>query len=103
MATFGVTLVTASGVVVESVDLETKSEFKRQIGSVGEQFQTHAFDKTSEFSIRGRGPNPYDAGGTVSITGISGGKTIVTSAKHGTKNDDFETFEASGTNYPYAS
>jgi hypothetical protein len=102
MATFGVTLVTASGVVVESVDTETKAEFKRQIASDGSQFQTHAFDKTNEFSIRGRGPNPYEAGGAVSISGITGGKTIVTSAKHGTKNDDFETFEASGTNYPYA-
>ena len=49
MATFGVTLITGGGGIVESVDLTHKAEFKRLINSIGEQSQTKTYDSTFEF------------------------------------------------------
>jgi hypothetical protein len=102
MATFGITLVTATGVVVESVDVEHKSEFKRLIGSDGSQFQTHIYDASFDFSARGKGANPYSVGvGNLGISAVTG-KAFVTSAKRNSKNDDFIGWEASGVSYQYA-
>jgi hypothetical protein len=102
MATFGITLVTSAGIVIESVDVEHKSEFKRLIGSDGTQFQTHAFDGTFDFSVRGKGANPFSVGvGNLGISAVTG-KAFVTSAKRNSKNDDFIGWEASGASYQYA-
>lgn len=102
MATFGVTLVSASGGVVESVDVEHKSEFKRLIDSVGAQFQTHIYDATYEFSARGKGENPFSVGlGNLGIGAVQG-KAFITSAKRTSKNDDFIGWEASGISYQFA-
>ena len=102
MATFGVTLVSSSGIVVESVDVEHKSEFKRLIGSDGTQFQTHIYDGSFDFSARGKGTNPFSVGvGNLGISAVTG-KAFVTSAKRNSKNDDFIGWEASGVSYQYA-
>jgi len=102
MATFGVTLISPSGVVVESVDVEHKSEFKRLISSTGTQFQTHIYDGTFDFSARGKGANPYSTGlGNLGLSSVTG-KAFVTSVKRMSKNDDFIGWEASGISYQYA-
>jgi len=102
MATFGVTLVSSSGIVVESVDVEHKSEFKRLVGSNGTQFQTNIYDGSFDFSARGKGANPFSVGiGHLEISAVTG-KAFVTSAKRNSKNDDFIGWEASGVSYQYA-
>jgi hypothetical protein len=102
MATFGVTLMSAGGGIVESVDVEHKSEFKRLIDSVGAQYQTHIYDATYEFSARGKGSNPFSVGlGNMGISGVTG-KAFITSAKDTSKNDDFAGWEASGISYQFA-
>jgi hypothetical protein len=36
------------------------------------------------------------------IAAITGGTTLILKSKHSQKNDDFDSFEYSGTNYPNA-
>jgi len=103
MATFGVTLVTGGGGIVESVDLTHKAEFKRLIDSIGQQSQTKTYDSTFEFSAKGRGTNPYSTGiGNLGLA-LATGKAFVTKVTASTKNDDFNAWEASGISYPSAS
>jgi hypothetical protein len=103
MATFGVTLITGGGGIVESVDLTHKAEFKRLINSIGEQSQTKTYDSTFEFSAKGRGTSPYSTGvGNLGLD-LATGKAFVTKVTESTKNDDFNAWEASGISYPTAS
>jgi len=102
MPTFGVTLLAPSGVVVESLDIELKADFKQLINSIGEHAQAVTYDKSYSVSARGKGDAcPFDAGGTISASGVSG-KSIVTSAARDSKNDDFRGWSASATVYPFA-
>ena len=103
MASFGITLIAPSGVVVESADLELKSEFKQLISSIGEHYAAQAYDTSYSFTASGKGGAcPFDAGDAISVTGASG-KGIVTSASTDSKNDDFRGWSLSATIYPHAS
>lgn len=102
MATFGVTLITGGGGIVESADLSHKAEFKRLIDSLGQQAQTKTFDSTFEFSAKGRGTSPYSTGlGNLGFAAATG-KAFITKVTESTKNDDFNAWEASGISYPHA-
>lgn len=102
MATFGVTLITGGGGIVESADLSHKAEFKRLIDSLGQQAQTKTFDSTFEFSAKGRGTSPYSTGlGNLGFAAATG-KAFITKVTESTKNDDFNAWEASGISYPNA-
>lgn len=102
MATFGVTLISGGGGIVESADLSHKAEFKRLIDSLGQQAQTKTFDSTFEFSAKGRGTSPYSTGlGNLGFAAATG-KAFVTKVTESTKNDDFNAWEASGISYPHA-
>jgi hypothetical protein len=103
MADFGISLIAPAGVVVESADLEFKSDFKQLISSIGEHFAAQAYDTSYSFTASGKGDAcPFSAGGTISISGASG-KSIVTSASTDSKNDDFRGWSVSATVYPHAS
>lgn len=102
MATFGVTLISGGGGIVESADLSHKAEFKRLIDSLGQQAQTKTFDSTFEFSAKGRGTSPYSTGlGNLGFAAATG-KAFITKVTESTKNDDFNVWEASGISYPHA-
>ena len=103
MATFGVTLVTAAGSIVESVDVEMKGEFKQLINSAGEFSEAKTYDTSYAVSVKGKGDTcPFDAGEITS--GISGvtGKGIWTNVTLDSKNDDFRGWSATGTIYKNA-
>lgn len=93
--------------LAESVEVTRKVETKPLLDKDGRFADAKAFDPTSEFNIKGRGDLPAGiAAGTdggLDIAGISGGVTIVTSVKEGQKNDDWNTWECSGQNFPNAS
>jgi hypothetical protein len=93
----------ASGTLLESVEWERKVEEKVIKDSQGGFGQGQAFDPTIEFSVKGRGDTSMAVGvGASGISTISGGTTLILKVKHSQKNDDFESFEYSGTNYPSA-
>jgi hypothetical protein len=100
-ADIGIT--SATGTLLESVEWEKKVEeriIKDKDGGFGDG---KAFDPVIEFSVKGRGETDAEVGlGAAGITAITGGATIITKVKLGQKNDDFETFEYSGSNYPGA-
>lgn len=103
MATFGVTLVTAAGSIVESVDVEMKGEFKQLINSAGEFSEAKTYDTSYAVSVKGKGDTcPFGAGEITS--GISGvtGKGIWTNVTLDSKNDDFRGWSATGTIYKNA-
>jgi len=103
MATFGITLATASGTIVESLDIEMKGEFKQLINSVGQHSEAKTYDTSYTISVKGKGDTcPFNPGGAVSgITGISG-KGIWTNETLDSKNNDFRGWSATGTVYKNA-
>ena len=104
MATFGISIVTASGSIVESVDVEMKAEFKQLINSIGQHSQAQTYDTSYSISVKGKGDTcPFDPGETVSgISGITG-KGYWTNVTLDSKNDDFRGWSATGTVYKNAS
>ena len=103
MATFGITMISASGTIVESLDIEMKAEFKQLIDSAGQHSEAKSYDRSTSVSVKGKGDAaPYDAGNTA--TGISSvtGKGIWTNVTLDSKNDDFRGWSATATFYPNA-
>lgn len=92
--------------LVESLDYGIEIEdvmIKETDGSFG---QAHAFDPKKTFSIKGYGSLPAGialGAGECPVTEISTGVTIITSVKGGNTNENYDTWEASGENYPGAS
>ena len=103
MATFGISIVTASGSIVESADVEMKAEFKQLINSIGQHSQAKSYDTSYAISVKGKGDTcPFDPGETVSgISGLSG-KGYWTNVTLDSKNDDFRGWSATGTVYKNA-
>lgn len=93
--------------LAESVEITHKVETKPLLDKDGKFADGKAFDPTIEFSLKGRGDLPAGiaagSGGGVTIAGVNGGVTIITSVKEGQKNDDWNTWECSGQNWPNAS
>ncbi|XHR27611.1 MAG: hypothetical protein ACFUZC_16925 [Chthoniobacteraceae bacterium] len=93
----------ASASLLESVEWETKLEEKTIKATDGSFGQGQTFDPTIEFSVKGRGTSTVAVGiGAAGIAAITGGTTLILKVKYSQKNDDFESFEYSGTNYPNA-
>lgn len=103
MATFGISIATASGSIIESVDVEMKGEFKQLINSIGQHSEAKTFDTSYTVSVKGKGDTcPFNAGSTLSgITGLTG-KGIWTNETLDSKNDDFRGWSATGTVYKNA-
>jgi hypothetical protein len=104
MPTFGVTIIAASGSIVESIDVESKGEFKQLITSVGLHSEAKIFDVSHSVSVKGKGDTcPFVAGTSSGMpTGVSG-KGIWTNASVESKNDDYRGWSASATIYQGAS
>lgn len=103
MAVFGISIVTAGGSIVESVDVEMKGEFKQLINSIGAHSEAKTYDVSYSVSVKGKGDScPFDASDLIS--GISGtaGKGIWTNVTLDSKNDDFRGWSATGTIYKNA-
>ena len=93
----------ATGTLLESVEWERKLEEKVIKTLEGGFGDGHAFDPIIEFSVKGRGDTSMAVGvGAAGIDAITGGATLILKVKRGQKNDDFDSFEYSGTNYPNA-
>jgi hypothetical protein len=91
--------------LAESVEVTRKVDTKPLVDKQGRFADGKAFDPTVEFSLKGRGDLPAGIAvgiNDVEIASISGGVTIVTSVKEGQKNDDWNTWECSGQNFPNA-
>ena len=92
--------------LVESLDYGVEIEdvlIKETDGTFG---AAHAFDPKKTFSIKGYGSLPAGIAlgtGDSPISEITGGVTIITSVKTGNTNENFDTWECSGDNYPGAS
>lgn len=65
--------------------------------------QGKAFDPTIEVSVSGRGDFPaLDVGGTATITGVSGGASVITNINISEKNEDFPDWSFTMKNWPGA-
>ena len=104
MAVFGISIVTAGGSIVESVDVEMKGEYKQLIDSNGANSEAKTYDTSYSVSVKGKGDScPFDVGeATSGISGVSG-KGIWTNVTLDSKNDDFRGWSASATVYANAS
>lgn len=102
--TFGVTLISPSGSIVESLDVEMKGEFKSINTAAGAFSEARTYDTSYTVSVKGKGDTcPYAAGDNVAgLTGITG-TGFWTSETIDSKNDDFRGWSASGTVYKNAS
>ena len=93
----------ATGTLLESVEWERKLEEKVIKDLSGGFGQGQTFDPLIEFSVKGRGDTAMAVGvGASGIAAITGGTTLILKVKRSQKNDDFNSFEYSGTNYPNA-
>jgi hypothetical protein len=103
MAVFGISIVTAAGSIVESVDVEMKGEFKQLIDSSGANSEAKTYDTSYSVSVKGKGDScPFEVGETTSgITGVTG-KGIWTNVTLDSKNDDFRGWSATATIYKNA-
>ena len=55
MATFGISIVSPAGSIVESIDVEMKGEFKQLINSVGQHSEAKTYDTSYAVSVRAKG------------------------------------------------
>lgn len=103
MPTFGISILAPAGVILESVDVEMKGEFKQLINSVGQHSEARTYDTSYNLSVKGKGDTcPFDAGElTPAIIGVTG-KGIWTNVTFDSKNDDFRGWSATGTVYKNA-
>ena len=103
MPTFGVTLISAQGSLIESLDIEMKADFKQILTSAGAFSEAKSYDRSYTVSVKGKGDNcPYDAGSTVSGVSSVTGKGIWTTSSEDSRNDDFQGWSASATFYANA-
>ena len=98
---------TVTGALVESVEVSKKLDHKIVKKSTGAFDSGNKFDPTYEFSVKGRGSVEVASligktAGAYQPDVITGGVTIVTSVKLSESNEDFNSFEISGSNYPNA-
>lgn len=100
----GVECVTAT--LVESVDVSKNIDHKIVKTNLGAFDSGTKFNPTFEFSVKGRGSALDTALGTTGASylpdQIGGGITIIKSVKNSETNEDFNSFEVSGMNYPAA-
>jgi hypothetical protein len=103
MATFGITMVSATGTIVESLDIEMKGEFKQLLTSTGAHSEAKTFDTSYTVSVKGKGDTcPFDAGGITSGISSVAGKGFWTNVTLDSKNDDFRGWSATATIYKNA-
>lgn len=97
--TFGITR--HAGALIDSVETTTSVEKKVLKGSTGNDVRIKAYNQTTSFSVKGHGTTSVVPGFAGSgISGLTGGVTLIETFKRTDTNDDFDSFEYSGTHYP---
>jgi hypothetical protein len=98
------------GVTAYANDLTQSVEITKSFEEIhisekdGSYGQGRAFDPTFEVSVTGRGDLPaITLGGTVTMTGISGGKSIITNISQTERNEDYADWSFTMRNFPGAS
>lgn len=92
-----------AGALIDSVETTEKIEKKELKGSTGNVARVHAYNPTTNFSVKGHGALTLTPGiGSPAITDIAGGVSIIEEIKRSESNDDFDGWEYSGVNYPNA-
>jgi hypothetical protein len=93
-----------SDTLTQSVEI-TKSVEELYISEKdGTYGQGKAFDPSFEVSVSGRGDLPaLTLGNSVSITGVSGGVSIITNISQTEKNEDYADWSFTLKNWPGAS
>jgi len=96
-----------SATLVESVDVSKNIDHKIVKKNDGAFDSGNKFDPTFEFSVKGRGSAAETllgvGGGSYLPDQIGGGVTLIKSVKNSETNEDYNSFEVSGMNYPGAS
>ena len=95
-----------SALLVESVDVSKSIEHKIVKKNDGAFDSGNKFDPTFEFSVKFRGSAADSILGTAAAAyipdQISGGVSIIKSVKNSETNEDYNSGEVSGVNYPGA-
>lgn len=95
-----------SATLVESAEVSKSMEVKVIKNSDSSFAQAHRFDPSFTFSVKGRGPATGAVLGGAAAAyipdQISGGISIITSLKLSETNEDYNSYEVSGVNYPSA-
>jgi len=100
MATFGITIISASETIVESIDVETKGEYKQIINSIGQHSDAKIFDVSHSVSVKGKGDAcPFGLGSSSGMPSGVAGKGYWTNVALDSKNDDYRGWSASATIY----
>jgi len=98
---FGITR--SEGTLIETLDTTDGVEVKALKGSNGDVARVHTFNPTTKFSVKGHGTLDIVPGvGSSEITDVTGGVTVIEEVKKSEKNEDFDDWEYTGTNYPNA-
>lgn len=91
--------------LAESVDITAQAEAKVLADKDGKFAQAATVKKKLTFSIKGKGsiPGAINVGeGAAPVSGVTAGKTIITSVEESQKADDWNEWSVEGTNYPSA-
>ena len=103
MATFGISIINASGSIIESADIEMKGEFKQLINSDGQHSEARTFDTSFTVNVKGKGDTcPFTVGASNGLPSITTGKGFWTNVSLDSKNDDFRGWSATATVYKNA-
>jgi hypothetical protein len=104
MPSFGISLISASGSIIESLDIEQKGEFKQLLTSTGAHSEARIYDTVFTISVKGKGDTcPFDAGSSSGLPGgVVTGKGFWTNTTVESKNDDFRGWSATATVYKNA-
>jgi len=102
VADIGVTAYTED--LTQSVQITKTLEELHIAEKDGTYGQGKAFDPTFEVAVNGRGDFPsLDVGDSATITGVSGGVSIVTNLSITERNEDFTDWSFTMRNWPGAS
>jgi len=101
VADIGVTAYTED--LTQSVQITKSVEELHISEGDGTYGQGKAFDPTFEVQVSGRGDFPtLDVGGTATITGVSGGASVVTNISITERNEDYPDWSFTMRNWPGA-
>jgi hypothetical protein len=93
-----------SETLTQSVEITKTVEELHISEKDGTYGQGKVFDPTFEAQVSGRGDLPsLTIGGSASVTGITGGVSIITNISHTEKNEDFADWSFTLRNWPGAS
>lgn len=99
--TFGIT--SHAGALIDSVETTKSIQVKELAGRNGEIARVHTYREMAEGSVKGHGTLSVVPGvGDPGVSSITGGVTVIPDLKSLESNDDFDGWEYTFKNYPYA-